>query len=91
MLELTFLKELLLIKQANQSTVMLDTVGIQFQLNTKFGIKFQTYACNSCHDLLMMFINFDDIAILNINGVDYCCNINGISKSEAVNLLKMPI
>lgn len=34
----------------------------------------------------MMFINLE-IAILNINGVDYCCNINEISKSDAVNLL----
>ena len=28
------------------------------------------------------------IAILNINGADYRCIINGISKSDAVNLLE---
>ena len=36
----------------------------------------------------MMSINLNDIAILNINGVDYCWNINRISKSKAVNLLE---
>ena len=41
-----------------------------------------------CHDLLMMSRNLDDIAALNIQGIDYCCMIKGISKSEAVNLLQ---
>ena len=36
----------------------------------------------------MMSINLDDIAILLIHGVDYRCNIYGISKSEVVNLLQ---
>ena len=52
------------------------------------GFKFQRYVCNRCHDVLVMSINFNDIAILNINGADYCCIINGISKSDALNLLK---
>ena len=46
------------------------------------------YVCNGCHDLLMMFTNLNDIAILNISGADYHCNINEISKSDAVNLLQ---
>ena len=33
----------------------------------------------------MMSINLKDISILNIRGVDYCCNINEISKNEAIN------
>ena len=45
------------------------------------------HVCNGCHDVLIMSINLSDIAFLNICGVDYCCIINGISKSEAVGLL----
>ena len=52
------------------------------------GFKLQLYIYSECHDLLMMFINLDDIAILNIHGVDYRCNITGISKSEAESLLQ---
>ena len=52
------------------------------------GFKFQTYVCNGCLDILLMSRNLDDIANLNINGIDYHCNINEISESEAVNLLK---
>ena len=33
-------------------------------------------------------MNLSDIAISNINGADYRCIINEISKNEAINLLK---
>ena len=52
------------------------------------GFKFQAYVCNGCHDVLMMSVNFNVIAILNINGANYRCIINGISKSDVVNLLQ---
>ena len=41
-----------------------------------------------CHDLLMMSVSLDYIAILNINIVVYHCSINRVNKSEAVNLLQ---
>ena len=43
---------------------------------------------NECHDALMMFINLRDIAILEINGADYCCISRRISKGEAINLMQ---
>ena len=36
----------------------------------------------------MISMNLSNIAILNIHGVNYRCIINGISRSEAVNLLQ---
>ena len=30
------------------------------------GFKFQPYVCNRCHDLLMMYLSFSSIYILNI-------------------------
>ena len=36
----------------------------------------------------MMSMNLSDVAILNIHGADYRCIISGISKSEAVILLR---
>ena len=46
------------------------------------GFKFQPNVCNGCHDLLMS-MNFNDIAILNIKGADFHCIISTISKKEA--------
>ena len=37
---------------------------------------------------MMSIKEIKEIAILNINGADYRCIIGGISKSEAVNLLR---
>ena len=58
MIELTFLKELMLVKQVHEKSVIFVTVGI-----FKIGFKFQPNVCNRCHDLLMMSMNFNDIAI----------------------------
>ena len=52
------------------------------------GFKFEPDVWNGCYDILMMSVNLINIAILNIWNVDYRCIINGISKSQAVNLLQ---
>ena len=52
------------------------------------GFKFQLSVCNDCHDVLMMSIDINNIAILNFFGGGYYCNIVGITKSEAINLLR---
>ena len=79
MIEFTFLKELKLIRQANERVRYLSLL---------IFFKFQPNVCNRCHDLLMMSMNFSDIAILNIKSDDYRCIISAISKSEAINLMQ---
>ena len=84
MIELTFLKELMLIKQGNPKNAIFVAIGIF--LNR--GFKSQPNVCNRCHDLLMISMNLSDIAILNIKSADYCCITSGISKNEAINLMQ---
>ena len=43
---------------------------------------FRPAVCSRRHDVLMMSMNFNNIATLNIYGI-----INGISTSESINLL----
>ena len=62
MIELTFLKELMLTRQENQKNYICH---YWYFLNK--GFKFQPNICNRCHDSLMMSINLSHIAILNIN------------------------
>ena len=50
--------------------------------------KFQPNVCKRCHDLLMIFMNLSDIAILNIKGFQYHCIISGISYNGAINLMR---
>ena len=58
MIEFTFLKESMLIKQLNQKSVIFVTIGV-------FWIKVLSfkYVCNDCHYLSVISINLNDIAI----------------------------
>ena len=53
-----------------------------------YSFKLQPSVCNRCHDLLMMSISLNDIAILNIKGSDDGCIISLISKKEAIKLIQ---
>ena len=82
MIQLTYLKELILKKQVHQKEC--DICHDWYFLNK--GFKFKANVCNRCHDLLMS-MNLSDIAKLNIKFTDYHCIISGISKSEGINLM----
>ena len=77
-----FLKQLILIKQANQEC---DISHYWYFLNK--GFTFQPYVCNRCHNLLMS-MNLSNIAVLKFKNTDYCGIITGISKSKAIKLLQ---
>ena len=77
MIELKFLKELILIKQVHQKNVIIVTIGFFF-LNE--GFKFQADVCKGCHDVLMMFVTLNNVAISKVSVVYYRCIINGIRK-----------
>ena len=59
MIELTFLKELMLIKQAIQKSSIFVTIGI-------FYIKTLSF-----NQMSAMYMSHSDITILNIKGSDY--------------------
>ena len=43
----------------------------RYQYFKGIGYKFEPYVFNRCHDISMMAYELEDIAILNIKGVDY--------------------
>ena len=47
---------------------------------------YEDYACNGCHNLLMMAYSLDNIVILCVN-VSFCCILLGISRNEALRRL----
>ena len=52
------------------------------------GFKSRLNVCNALHYVLIMSMNLKDIAILNNRGVDYRSIINGINKSNTIDLFK---
>ena len=75
LIELTFLKELMLIRQMNQKSVIFVIVFIFLDKRSKF----EQYICNGCHDLSKISMNLSNTFILNIHGVNYRCIISGIN------------
>ena len=53
-----------------------------------YSFKFQPNVFNWCHHLIMMSINLNKIAILNIKGSGYCCIISLIIKNKAISLMR---
>ena len=53
------------------------------------GFECQDFVCNGCHDLTMVSANLNDIPIITVKNIDYHFMIHNISKSEAINLLKI--
>ena len=52
------------------------------------GFKFQDSVCNCCHDLTMLGVNLNDVAVITAKVVYYRCIIYNISKSDAIHLLE---
>ena len=77
------LKELMLIKQVHQKTVILVTIGISYII----VLRFNQITAIDVIILLMMSMNLSDIAVLNLKGSDSHSIISGISKNEAINLM----
>ena len=66
-----------LIKEVYQETAIFVIIVI-----------FQRKSLGFCQMSPIMSVNFTDFVILNIEDVDCCCIINGMSKGDAVSLLQ---
>ena len=62
-----------------------DICHYRYFLNYSF--KFQPNVCNRFHNLLMMPINLNNIAGLNIKVSDHRCIISLFSKNEAIKMM----
>ena len=51
------------------------------------GYKFEPRVCNICHDILMRAYEMENIAILNVKGVDYRCVLWNITKNDSIKRL----
>ena len=59
-----------------------------YDLFFKDGFRFQDSVSNGCHNLTMLDVNMNGIAIITVKNVDYHYITHNISKSEAIDLLK---
>ena len=72
----------------NKTSASKECKICHYRLFIDNGFTFQSYIYNGCHDLSMLSMKPNNIAILNIRSVDYCCIINRASESKAINVFK---
>ena len=58
----------------NKTGASKKSIVCHYQYSLDKGLQFQSSVCNSCHDVLMMPIKANSIAILNIHSAEYCFN-----------------
>ena len=51
------------------------------------GYKYEPHICNKCHDILMIAHELENIAILNVKGIDYRRVLWNITKNDAIKIL----
>ena len=93
MIESIFLKELILIKQVRQKSVIFVTIGIlkilvlSMTLTLLATSVIDTYLCNRCHDLMQKATSFNNVAIAYVKGNAYRIHFSHMSKDDAINIM----
>ena len=78
MIELIFVKELILIKQVCQKNVIFVTIE-------DIGFRYEPYLCNGCHDLMQKSMSFNNVGIVYVKGSAYRIHFWYMSKDDAIN------
>ena len=61
--------------------------GLSLLVFKEVRFKFESHACDKCHDVSMTPYELKNTAILNVKRVDYRYILWGINKTEAANVL----
>ena len=72
----------------NKTSYIRNALFATITIFSKKRFKFLSSICNGWHDIKMMSIDINSIAMLNIDGATYRFMIPSISKSEAVTMFK---
>ena len=54
------------------------------------SFNYQSYLCNGCHHLMQKAMNFNNVAIVSINGNDYRIHCWYMSKDDAISITEKP-
>ena len=51
------------------------------------NFNYEPYLCNGCHDLMQKAMNFNDVAIVSVNGSNFRNHFWFMSKDDAINIM----
>ena len=54
------------------------------------NFNYEPYLCNGCHDLMQKAMNFNDVAIVSVNGRNFRNHFWFMSKDDVINIMNNP-
>ena len=51
------------------------------------GFQYEPYLYNGCHGLMQKAMNFNDIAVVSVKGIDHGIHFWYMSKDDAINIM----
>ena len=51
------------------------------------NFNYEPYLCNGCHDLMQKAMNFNDVAIVSVNGRNFRNHFWFMSKDDVINIM----
>ena len=54
------------------------------------NFNYEPYLCNGCHDLMQKAMNFNDVAIVSVNGRNFRNHFWFMSKDDAIKIMNNP-
>ena len=51
------------------------------------NFNYEPYLCNGCHDLMQKAMNFNDVAIVSVNGSNFRNHFWFMSKDDVINIM----
>ena len=51
------------------------------------NFSYEPYLCNGCHNLMQKAMNFNDVAIVSVNGRNFRNHFLFMSKDDAINIM----
>ena len=52
------------------------------------GFKYEPHLCNGFHDLMQKTMNFNDVVIVSVKGIDHRIDFWYVNKDDAINIKK---
>ena len=70
----------------SKTSGLLECIFCHYYYFLNINFRFQLEVCNGCHNLLQKMMNFNDVAIVIVNGNEYRIYFLYMSKEKAINL-----
>ena len=71
----------------NKTTASNECDVCHYWYFTDIGFKYESYLCNSCHDLMQKAMSFNDTVVVYVKGRAYRIHFWSCTKGDAISIM----